>query len=253
MDKYFAVLLLFAVINQSCKKENIITSPITSNSFRNNTIEEDLRAGKYVDKTSGNVTFVLQPGTNGEDAWVKRIEAHPVYADSNYGNIEIIKALTWKESGFTIFARSLIKFEDLNQIPASAQIVSANLFLYGLTSPSTHLPMGDSYYPGSPYSETNTVLVQRVTSSWSENSVSWNNQPSATSFNQSPIPPSTGKYNYDVNVDVSKLVSIMIQNPSSNYGFRLRLETEKVFRSMGFYSSEYSDASKHPKLVVVYK
>lgn len=126
------------------------------------------------------------------------------------------------------------------------------MILYGLPSSPIHLPQGDSYYPGSGNHSYNSVLVKRVTTPWDENSVTWNTQPNTTVINESLIPPSTSQWNYNASVDVTNIVETMVKN-SSNNGFLLKLTSEEVYRSMGFCSSEYSDASKHPKLIVVYK
>ncbi len=230
----------------SCKKES---SNVENKSISQNAMNDEVE--KSYDKTTGNTRMVFKPGNNGEDSWVKKIERHPLYADSNYGSIEIIKALVWQQSGFKIYARSFIKFKALSNIPATANIVSAKLMLYGLTTPNSHMPMGDSYYPGTKYPQ-NDVWLRRVTSAWNEGTVTWNSQPGVTTLNQQPIPYSTSQYNYDVTVDVTKLVAPMVADPAQNFGFSIRLQTEQTLRAMGFYSSESTLSNKRPKLVLVY-
>ncbi len=239
-----ACLIMLNLI--SCKKETTVNeNEAISQNIVNDEIEQSY------DKATGNTRMVFKPGTNGEDAWVKKIERHPLYADSNYGSIEIIKALVWQQSGFKIYARSFLKFKALSNIPPTANIVSAKLMLYGLTTPNSHMPMGDSYYPGSKYPQ-NDVWVRRVTSAWNENNVTWNTQPTVTTNNQQLIPYSTSQYNYDVIIDVTQLVAPMVADPAKNFGFSLRLQIEQTLRAMGFYSSESTLSNKRPKLVVVY-
>jgi hypothetical protein len=44
----------------------------------------------------------------------------------------------------------------------------------------------------------------------------------------------------------------MVSN-NQNYGFVLQLQYEQIYRSLNFASSEVADATKRPKLVVVYE
>ncbi len=53
-----------------------------------------------------------------------------------------------------------------------------------------------------------------------------------------------------VNMDVTHLVNTMAA--SGNYGFMIRLQNEVIYNCRIFCSSKYSDATKHPKLVLVY-
>jgi hypothetical protein len=51
-------------------------------------------------------------------------------------------------------------------------------------------------------------------------------------------------------IDVSALVRDMLVN--GNNGFYLRMQTEAIYNIRQYASSTYSDATKHPKLVIVY-
>ena len=65
--------------------------------------------------------------------------------------------------------------------------------------------------------------------------------------------PSTTKPFLDLpDIDVTKLISGMVSS-NQNYGFMLRMKNEVKYTSRIFCSSKFADASKHPKLVVIYK
>ena len=100
------------------------------------------------------------------------------------------------------------------------------------------------------YGTDNSMLIQQITQSWSTSTVTWVNQPVATSTNQVVIPTTTSSL-LDLNIDVTTLVAGMINN-NMNFGFLIRLQTETPYASRIFCSSKYSDAAKHPKLVVIY-
>ncbi|MBN4071501.1 gliding motility-associated C-terminal domain-containing protein, partial [Crocinitomix catalasitica] len=52
------------------------------------------------------------------------------------------------------------------------------------------------------------------------------------------------------NIEILDFVLDWYENPESNYGMMLKIETESVYRSMKFSSSDYSDSILRPKLVI---
>jgi hypothetical protein len=79
------------------------------------------------------------------------------------------------------------------------------------------------------------------------------NKPATTDVNQVEVPASTTQYNYNVtNLDVTNLVKDIFSS-QHNYGFCLQLQTEQIYRSLLFASSEFHDAARRPKLVVQYR
>jgi hypothetical protein len=54
-----------------------------------------------------------------------------------------------------------------------------------------------------------------------------------------------------VNMDVKNLVASMVAG--NNYGFMIGLQNETAYNCRIFCASFYSNAAKHPKLVVVYQ
>lgn len=207
-------------------------------------------------------TLILQPGpTEGQDARPADIQG--CSPGNPYGNVanDVYDLADLAAGAWTFGAngcstgqlRSFLKFTGLSVIPQSATILSAKLSLYGVTS-SVSWSQGNSYYPGSPYTLTNELWLKRITASWSESTITWNNKPTVTDVNRVAIPASTLQWGYDVtNIDVTEMVKSMVNNANSNHGFCLMNQIEEIYRSMTFASSDHSDATKRPKLVVTYQ
>jgi len=210
------------------------------------------------------VTATFQPGPCvGKDAHVWTLDGNCIPsgytttpADLNFGDTSELSALdwTWSSGGCGSGThRSLIAFTELASIPPGATIVSATLELFGV--PTSLISHGNSYYPGSPYPNTNPTQLHLVTGAWSESAVTWNTQPT---FNATPlftIPTSTSRYSYNY-VNSSPALVAQVQNwvnfPSSNHGLLMKLVTEVHYRSMVFASSDHPDPNLRPKLTVVY-
>ena len=145
--------------------------------------------------------------------------------------------------------RSVIRFRALDAIPDSAVILSASLKLFGI--PYGLNPPGNSTYPTSPYPLTNEGWVRRITSPWSESSISWNTQPTATTVNQVAMPVTNMQWNQDLMVDVTSLVND-IRTSGANEGFQLSLQQEQYYRSRYYATSDYPDSTKWPELILQY-
>ncbi len=189
---------------------------------------------------ANTATITLRPNAaQGKDAYVLHHASNATYANTNYGNADHMHINAWTWSGQVVRFRSLLAF-DLQQIPANAEIVRADLYLY--------------HHPGQPHNPltgSNACRVNRITSSWDEQSVTWNNQPSVSTANEAYIPGSTSS-SQDFQVDVTALVQDMISDPAASHGFAIRLETEATFRQMTFATSDHIDPSLHPRLVITY-
>jgi hypothetical protein len=145
--------------------------------------------------------------------------------------------------GDTVGIRALLKF-DLSQIPDTANIVSAKLSLYSNPTPLNGID-------GNPnYGTNNALLIQRVGAAWQYNTVTWLNQPEGVVDGQIEI-PHTDEPTLDlIDIDVTNLVAEM--KVQGNNGFLIKLKTEEAYNFRIFCSSKYADATKHPKLEVVY-
>lgn len=197
-------------------------------------------SGAFSQVTQTELTF--QPDAcRGKDSHVSYITGNPSAANANFGSLDEVVPFTWTFGGAVGSCRALIDFADLQLIPQGTTVTYAYLSLYGKPSSNT-APQGNS--------GTNSCYVQRVTSTWDENTVTWNTQPSSTTTNQAALPGSTSQWNYDViDLNVTALVQDIINQPvASRFGFMIKLQNESIYKSLIFASSDYSVAAKRPKL-----
>lgn len=182
-------------------------------------------------------TITLQPGSrDGKDA-----EIGLKVPNTNYGNSGKLSPYAWTHNSVINVTRGLIEF-DLSIIPSNSSIISAKLTLY-------HNP---NYAPIHQHSGVNSFLIQKITSSWIEDSVTWSNQPTTTIVNQVTIPSSTVPTADYVNMDVTNLVQDMLDNPATSHGFMLKLIDENPYAVVILASSDNIDSLLHPKLEIVY-
>ncbi|MCL2246093.1 MAG: DNRLRE domain-containing protein [Lentimicrobiaceae bacterium] len=183
-------------------------------------------------------------------------EAHP-REYNNYGDHPYFRAWTWTLSNLFCYDRSfrsLLQFNELVTIPTEAEIISAELKLFGV--PSIVDDPGNSSYPGSTHGTTNESIIQRVTSPWDEFTVTWNTQPSTTTANQILIPNTTAQWNWNFTDNSTNLVDMvqdMVANPNNNFGFMIKLQNETRYRSVIFASSDHANPALWPELTVTYK
>ena len=141
-------------------------------------------------------------------------------------------------------SRGAFKF-DLSGIPANATILSAKLTLY--SNPTPINGNGTDANSGS----NNAFYIKRISTAWNASTATWLTQPSTETTNQVLIPHTNQSLLDLVDVDVKNLVSRM--HTISNNGFMISLQTETHYNIRNFCSSRYSDAAKHPKLVITYQ
>ncbi len=196
--------------------------------------------------TSTTTCLTLQPGnsscSDGQDASIASCVPCG-YNTMNLGSSEEFTALAWTNGGNESNLRGLLNF-DLSMIPAGASLTSASLSLFwNPTAPNG----GHSQLTAS-----NACWLQRITSPWLENTVTWDTQPTTTTINEVALPASTSNTQDYPNIDVTALVQDMLNNPSQSFGFMLRLQTEQYYCTMMFASSDHIDASLHPRLDICY-
>jgi len=182
---------------------------------------------------------ILRPDWEiGKDAVVLN---RPGYENTNYGVHPDFICNAWVNGGDDVFQRSLLEF-DLSFIPSNSSIVSAELSLY-----SNPLSGNTQLHSGA-----NSSYLQRITSTWNEGTVTWNNQPTTTTANQVTLAQSVSQTDNYPKIPVTALVQDMVNNPSSSFGFMLRLQTEVKMRTLVFAASDHPDTSLHPKLEICY-
>ncbi len=186
-----------------------------------------------------SITLTLSPANNPDEFNLG------VLSGSDFSNATSIEEplQAWTTNLIPVTMRNLLKF-DLSSIPTNSTILKADLYLYSDTIPKN----GDLIHANS--GTDNSVVIQQVAASWDPTTVNWFNQPLGLTANQVIIPSTTLPFlNLDVNVQA--IVSSMV-NTNANYGFKLSLQNEVIYTSRIFCSSYYSDATRHPKLVVQY-
>ena len=188
--------------------------------------------------------IVIKPNwESGVDAVLHGLNSE---INTNYGTQPQFAANAWTFSGTPGVVRSVIDFYPQAWLPTGAQLTSATLTLYGLTT------NGYGFGQHDPLSGSNACWLERVVTNWNENTVTWNTQPQTTTLNRVSIPQSTsGNQNYSI--DVTQLVIDMLQNPLMNYGFMIKLQNEQYYRRMNFYSSDYLVDSLRPELKICFK
>lgn len=185
------------------------------------------------------ISITLQPDSVlGKDAYIHDLDIY-----ENLGNHQDFAGIAWTCFGPLCVARNLIDF-DLSVIPVNSVINSAILSLFhNPTTPN----IGHSTLSGS-----NEAVLQRITSDWDEHKVTWDNQPNTTTQNEVILPQSTNQNEDYPEIDVTAIIQDIINNPPTGFGFMLRLRNENYYRSMIFASSDHSDSTLHPKLVIIY-
>jgi hypothetical protein len=234
-----------------------ITTPNQASTFVGN-----LREGKFVFRLtvtdnngatgSGTVsvivmpslidTLTLQPNTNPNEVAIAGNDYG--YEATNPQWTEVL-AQAWTKGGEPLMTRNALAF-DLSGIPANATIERAELSLYSSPYPQN----GDLVHAN--FGPDNTLLIQRITTPWNAGSARWTNQPSSTTEDQYIAPLTTSSFLDLTDIDVTAMVAKMISS-NQNYGFLIKLQTEHTYNSRIFCSSRYSDVTRHPKLIVVYK
>jgi hypothetical protein len=124
-----------------------------------------------------NDTLVLQPNQNPNEVTIAGNNSG--LEGSNPTWVEILAA-TWTTGSELLQVRNAFEF-NLSNIPANATIESATLSLYSNPNPRN----GDLIHAN--YGPDNTMLVQRITTPWQADNVTWANQPSSTTEDQTVI------------------------------------------------------------------
>jgi len=181
--------------------------------------------------TSATVqSITLQPDSEeGKDARVGM-----KYHDQNYGNSDSL-SMGYGNSADPR-SRSYLYFDVNASLPQDAVVTSALLELHQFSFGGTgSLSIG----------------LYQVTSDWQEDTITWNNQPtSASEAEYTNVASST--------LDawrpwsIGDLVRGWSDGSISNYGMLLRAADEPATNIAYFDSSDYTDASKHPKLLINY-
>jgi len=166
-------------------------------------------------------------------------------ADNNYGTASQLAAYALPSANQPVglnVNRALLHF-DLSSIPKDAEITSAqlDLFAYG--------PLGP--YPGHTGSA-NNCFVEKVLAAWTEDNVTWNNQPPGSTLNRISVTGTTNPTLNYLNVNITAIIQDIFTSPN-NYGIKLRLHAEEKTNILIFCSEDHPDSQRHPRLKVTYE
>ncbi|MBL0317625.1 MAG: T9SS type A sorting domain-containing protein [Flavobacteriales bacterium] len=193
-------------------------------------------------------TALLKPAADcGKDAFVW-------YADNtaydnenqNYSSSQTLLSHTWTTGGQNDGSRILIDF-DLSLIPVGSNLLEAKLSLYN--DPTSTSMNGEH----SNYSHPNASYIRRITSTWNENEVTWNTQPTYTTTNEVMLDATTDVHQNFEDIDVTAMAEEMLTPLGYSGGFMLMLQDESPYCALVFASSNHPDPSKHPSLLVTYE
>jgi len=158
---------------------------------------------------------------------------------------------TWTDNaqGLPLYNTRVLQNYNLSQIPTNAVVNSAKLYYYAKTVGA------DNAVNGQPtYGTNNAVLLQKVTSPWNLNTLTWNNEPSVdiNTATQVLLPQSTNTAE-DYVVDITNLAQYWVSKPDSNFGFLLKMQTENnPYNSMIFENGQASDSTRDARLEICY-
>jgi hypothetical protein len=156
---------------------------------------------------------------------------------SNFGGVTLLQV----ESSQTLALvntnkRSFVKF-DLSScsIPAAAAVQTATLSVFLSTAPSA----------------SRTWNINRVTAAWTENAITWSNQPASTS-STSVVTGTTS--NVTLQATVTSDVQSFVSGGLTNNGWRFSdsVENSSTTRNGQFPSREFGTPAQRPSLVVNY-
>ena len=172
----------------------------------------------------GGGSYTLGP-TDDSYVWQEHI-------NTNYGSQENMRFLDYEDGE----ARQLLLF-DLSGVDPDITIVSAKLYLYFYTSMNL-------------WQASMAIDAFRVTGSWAEETVTWNNKPSIAASKTSTtnlLNDTPGWYSWDVKDDVEAFLA----GTYTNYGWLLKVEELTGNLDQSAYSKETAQAQK-PYLKIIY-
>lgn len=141
--------------------------------------------------------------------------------------------------------RGLIEF-DLSSLDPNIIVDSARLNLFAFNDYTVY-PLTTGHYGN------NSSYLKLNVNSWSEQAVTWNNQPSTTDNYMVVLNKSTSPNQDYTEINVTDAVQYMISNPSNNFGFKLGLFDEVLGNNLSFHSSNSLEINKTPTLIVYYR
>jgi len=130
----------------------------------------------------------------------------------------------------------------------SSLITSQNLKKATLSLKAWNKP--DGFGPHSQLTKTNDFSFYRVTSSWSDNQLTWLNQPNSVGTNSVSLPGTNDPAKDYNDIDLTNLTKEILN--SNNFGYMMKQDQDEYYSAINFCSSDYIDPARRPKLMLVY-
>ncbi len=190
------------------------------------------------EQTSVEYIWLKPDAAEGKDALIKNDPTHLISSTST-----VFKAEAQYDDQLQqqLISRSLIEF-DLSSLPRNAKVLHAELRLFNGERSDLQANLNAL--------NSNECVLQRITESWEESDINWDNQPETSTVNQVIINPSSSEYQ-DVNIDVTNLL-IDLQR-IENFGIMLKLRDETGTKRKVFGSSDAFHSEFHPELLVEFE
>jgi hypothetical protein len=213
------------------------------NSYANYIEEMDVR-DYYINRLEVLLTnntppkkITFQPGPEGKDARITLADVFNPCREfyDNSGNDSIVDVIYDRESSCSVeFDKMLLQFS-INLLPANAVISSAQLDLYG-------------YATINEKNSSPKISIYSLKSDWSEEDVSWTNQPEAARIGAIDF-VSTSEFAWH-SWDVTNIVQDWVSGRKNNFGFEIYPANNYVWGK--FHSGDHPNPSTRPKLVISY-
>lgn len=158
--------------------------------------------------------------------------------NSNFGSQGQLNVYHMVGQQIPMVFRTFIEY-DISSIPENAIITDAKLKLV------TDLVNNNINHP---------MYVERVSQSWDEATITWNNQPTVITGDQVSISHEQTSSSGTHEFDVTEHVQVMVGHPDQNNGWRIRLQSESASTDFGvrYHSSEAQSAINRPVLEITY-
>lgn len=158
-------------------------------------------------------------GSDLTDAMLSSNASNPAAANVNYNTYSRITATAWTNGGATK-QRTLLRF-NLSAIPQGSIVQSATLYLNSdPTKTSSSSAEANSQLSGS-----NAFYLEKVSATWTNTTVTWNNQPGTTTTGRLWTGPSTS-VTENLQINLTSFVQEWVNNSAVNYGLKMILENE---------------------------
>ncbi len=187
-------------------------------------------------QSPSNSTISIKPGAIMDDAYLNGCQVGGFWTNST----SLITGAAWGGLSDGCFSDAYLNFP-LDDLCPDAIITNAELKLFADPLSFGHVNTTSLTSP--------CVDVKRVTSSWSETTISLT-PPSTSSTNQVGLPLPLSPFQ-DFSVDVTGLVQDMMANPGGSFGFVLDASCPLDLQYI-FASGEHTNPALWPELVITY-